>query len=221
LSQTRSSASAPLFSAAFALWFFIGVSTASVGCASADSLQRLASVPAQNVVESPSIAAARAKAVALKPGELRRLELAGSDEVVKIDNQRSFFKVLSVPLEVGPLARIQVASRCDCVGFRKFLFVPLVFVFDGEGQPVPLELPEFEPKDADMSNPLRLVATWTFPVGSAGTYRVLVAADNRFAGRSVATARGSNMSGGLLSALIAIHVTAVAVGEFTFLAPPR
>ena len=192
-----------------------------MGCASADSLQRLDSVPPQNVLQSPNVAVARAPAIAVTPGQLGYLELAASDMVLKIDDHKSFFKVLSVPLQVGPSVRIQVTSRCDCVGFRKFLFVPLAFLFDGERQVMPLSPPEYETKNADMSNPLRLVTTWTFPVRSVGRYRLLVAADTRVAGSPVATARPSNMYGGVLSALIAVHVTAVAVGQFSILVPSQ
>lgn len=202
----------------------IGAAISPVGCASADSMQRLERAPAGRVFASPAEAIARTKAVAVKPGQLEYLELLASDGVVQPEDRRTFFKVVSVPLQARPLARVQVTSRCDCVGFRKFIFVPLVFVFDEKGQAVPLSPAEYEAKDQDTWNPVRLVVTWTFPVRSSGTYRVLVAADNAFAGHSVTTAHPQDtyqygIMEAFTSALIKFDVSAVAVGEFTFLLP--
>jgi len=196
-----------------------GALGSAAGCASADSTQRLERVRAENVLASPSVAVARARAVPVKPGQVEYLELLASDGVVKVDEQRSFFKVVSLPLAARPEAQVEIAARCDCVGFRKFIFVPRVFVFDGDGQPVPLSAPEYEARQADLSNPLRVVASWRFPVRATGIYRFLVAADNAYAGQTVATAQGGPFNGGLAAALVGIHVSAVAVGEFTFLAP--
>lgn len=202
----------------------IGAVVLAAGCASADSMQRLERVPASRVLASPSVAVARSRAIAVKPGQLEYLELLASDGVVQAEGRRSFFKVVSVPLQAQPTARVQVTSRCDCVGFRKFIFVPLIFVFDQQGEAVALSPAEYEAKDQDTWNPVRLVVTWTFPVRSSGTYRVLVAADNAFAGKSVTTAHPQDtyrlgLAEAFTSALVKFDVSAVAVGEFTFLAP--
>lgn len=194
------------------------VATIAIGCAGTGSWERLGGIPPRDVVQSPRAAVQSAKPVPLERGQRTPLKLTHSDRVVRIGATRSYFKVVSLSVDSPRTVRIQVTSMCDCFGFNKYLVVPLIEMFDSNGQDVALPSPDVESEQADMSNPLRLVATWMFPVPAAGTYRILVAADNARAGSTVATASGSNVSLGLLPALVRIGVKAAPVGDLSFVA---
>jgi hypothetical protein len=193
------------------------MTTVATSCAGA-GWERLNEVPQRSIFESPQAAVQRATSIRIERGLPTRLNLTHSYRVVRIGATRSYFKVVSLFVDSPRTVRFQVTSMCDCVGLNKYIVVPLIEVFDRNGQAVSIPPPDVESEQADMSNPLRLVATWMFPIQVAGTYRILVAANNARAGSQVATASGSGL--GLLPALVRIGVKAVPVGDLSFVANP-
>ena len=214
---TRRLRSTPVLSAVVRLLVVSFMITVATGCAGT-GWERLSEVPRRSIFESPQVAVQHVESIPAERGLATRFNLTHSDRVVRIGATRSYFKVVSLFVDSPRTVRFQVTSRCSCVGFNKYIVVPLIEVIDSKGQVVSLPSPVVESEQADMSNPLRLVATWMFPIQAAGTYRILVAADSARAGSTVATASGSGL--GLLPALVRIGVKAVPVGDLSFVANP-
>ena len=122
----------------------------------------------RDVIESPRVAVQSATPIPVERGLTSLLKLTHSDRVVRIGATKSYFKVVSLFVDSPRTVRIQVTSMCDCFGFNKYIVVPIIEIFDRNGQDVALPSPDVESEQADMSNPLRLVATWMLPFKPRG-----------------------------------------------------
>jgi hypothetical protein len=176
--------------------------------------QRLSTIEPARVIESPARAVEQSKPVPTTLSTAVSLALSADDPVVQLASTKTFFEVVSVQLATTDSVRVEVESDCNCFGFSKSVFVPLIVVFDESGREVSLSPGPMQAKRESLRRPVRLLAAWTFVPQATGVHRVLIASDNTRVGSRVVKLVATDMLG---TPWFPIDVVASAAGSFSVL----
>lgn len=139
-----------------------------------------------------------AQATIVTPGPSQKIELGSPDHILFVDGLEhgyvngyasrysdhylSYYKVFSLKVVPHLDYLLTVTSLCDCDGKTKSVVLPVGYLVDSEGKPVPKVLAYLQAEDKG-----RLVGTWGFKMEKAGTYYFILTADNADPGRKSGT----------------------------------
>lgn len=112
--------------------------------------------------------------------------------VVKVGQTtfRTHYELYAFDGKQGRRFKAKLFSYCDCLGFRKFMMLPYIEVFDRHGNKVSSGASSLREKPPGFVDPFHIVGIWVGTLPADGIYFVMVAADNRCIGGSAGTVQG-------------------------------
>ncbi|WJS96180.1 hypothetical protein NYQ10_06905 [Flavobacterium johnsoniae] len=122
----------------------------------------------------------------LSINENHKFELKISDSVMTFGEKEKIYtnyKGFNFNLESNKKYKLTVSSICDCFGFKKYIFIPLVSILDSSGTTIKMEeLPDtFDYKNG----PLSLNKTWIINNFTSGNYKLYLASNNMILNESL------------------------------------
>ena len=119
-------------------------------------------------------------------GKQAKFKLALTDSVMQYtlngSNIRSNFKDFFTDTKPNTKYKLTISSLCDCLGFKKYLFLPALYVFDTNGQFIKSDV------NTDfnyLNGPLSLNSYYTFNSGMGGNLKLVVFSANQNLNQSV------------------------------------
>jgi len=102
---------------------------------------------------------------------------------------------------------VKITSLCDCLGFRKFIMVPDVYIINPRGKVVLDQPSSVTGHGPGLIDPVHIVGEWTGNLPIRKYYYILVASRNEWAGGSIGRVRGIGLTGAFLSLPLVVNTT--------------
>lgn len=96
------------------------------------------------------------------------------------------FRIWELEGSQGEMLRLLLTSYCHCLGYRKRMVLPRIWLLDAGGKLWFDEPWSWVVREPDMREPLRLEGEWTYALPAEGTYFLVLGADNRRVGQAIA-----------------------------------
>ena len=117
-----------------------------------------------------------------------KFSLTDTDSVFLCDdsNQRySYYKNFNIPLKSRTKYKLSISSLCDCAGFKKYMFIPVLLVTSNiDKKEVSKHQPELDSFDYRFG-PLSMNFTYIINSESYSNYKIIVFSANQGLGEKV------------------------------------
>lgn len=120
----------------------------------------------------------------------KSFEIVKEDPVIDFGDYKSHYKLFNFKANKGETFRISIMSLCDCLGFRKFILVPNVYVADSDGNFIETKIT----KSTSSLSSVELILDGQAAYN--GEYHLVIAANNSSPGQNVAA--GQAMANGYI-----------------------
>ncbi|MEZ9525666.1 hypothetical protein [Enterovibrio norvegicus] len=101
------------------------------------------------------------------------------DPVIDFGDYKSHYKLFEFKASKGENFRIRIFSKCDCLGFRKFILVPELYVADANGSIIETNVINVHSELSHISLELEGSATYS------GDYYLVFGANNSKPGKNI------------------------------------
>ena len=182
---------------------FLLAAAASSGCAAwpEEQYERMNLVPADRIAQDRMSMLRMTKPAGLPWGEPVNSSIDEDDPMASLEisgkSIRTHYELYAFDGKKDRSFTIALFSYCDCLGFRKFLMLPHVEVFDRHGTVVSGPPRSMRDAPPGLVDAYHVIGTWGGKIPEDGIYFVLVAADNRCIGGSAGTVKGHGSAGTL------------------------
>jgi hypothetical protein len=191
--------------------FFVSLTFAGAvlsGCATTPSDSYSTLLAAPSAVSIDAVLRSQRTAPDLRMGVDHQLTISQQDPVAEHAGVRGSFQTLQIrPTKSGPVT-VQVESICDCLGLEKYVLLPKLFIASTGGAFIETRLLSQAALDPTMGKRARVLSVWTADLPAAGTYTLLIMADNARVGQTTASMSStSSIYGGVPGVVIPVAST--------------
>jgi hypothetical protein len=177
----------------------------AAGCATKPSDSYAALLSTTRVEPVDSILRSPRDGQLLELGVEHKVAISQQEFVTEHAGVRGNYQLLQLRSVKPGGVKLHVESICDCLGLEKYVVLPKLFLATNTGSqvaPVLLSQLALEPT---MSKRARVQSTWLVDLPAAGTYTVMLMADNSRVGQVVASLAGTtSISGGVPGVLLTV-----------------
>ena len=177
----------------------------AAGCATRPSDSYATLLSTTSVESVDSILRSPRDGKLLEPGVEQKVTISQQESVAEHAGVRGNYLLLQFRSVKPGEVKLHVESICDCLGLEKYVVLPKLFLATATGSrvaPVLLSQIALEPT---MSKRARVQSTWLVDLPAAGTYTVMLMADNSRVGQVVASLAGTmSISGGVPGVLFTV-----------------
>jgi|GEM_PF-7006647 hypothetical protein len=140
--------------------------------------------------------------VDINQGMAKKVRVGDASPIFESDTVKGRFEVLGVKALDAAEFSFSVVGKCDCLGFRKWAPIPIVFLTTDDGTVV---------SEGKIAGPNGQTVSGRFP--KAGIYRLFIAADGTQNGKKLSDVQAIYAYGGAV-APFSIPMVAHSVGDF-------